>query len=79
MAVVLQCPIVVQMQESKPPAGNDPGNAPLCSQRDMEDIFIMEKDVLFSKQSLLASLGLGTALRLCSDTEIFRDSWSWVG
>lgn len=33
------------MQESKPPAGNDPRNAFLCSQRDMEDIFIMENDI----------------------------------
>lgn len=33
LAVVLQCPMVVQMQESKPLTGNDPRNAPLCSQR----------------------------------------------
>lgn len=77
--VVLQCPIMVQMQESKPPARNDPRNAPLCSQRDIEDTCIMENDILFSKQSLLASLELDTALRLCSDTKVFRDSRNLVG
>lgn len=78
MAVVLQCPIVVQMQESKPLAEMIL-ELSLCSQRDIEDIFIMENDILFSKQSLLASLELDTALRLCSDTKVFRDSWGLVG
>lgn len=52
---------------------------PLPPHRDMEDTFIVENDVLFSKQSLLASLKLDAAVRLCSDTKVFGGGWSLVG
>lgn len=52
---------------------------PLPPHGDMEDTFIVENDVLFSKQSLLASLKLDAAVRLCSDTKVFGGGWSLVG